>query len=52
MGELLAEFVSTESNVSLVDSAAFIKAPGGAPATGSHVLEAGHSWEVLHEMED
>ncbi len=32
MGELLAEFVSTQSNVSLVDAPGFIKAPGGAPA--------------------
>jgi fructokinase len=32
MGELLAEFVSTHADVSLVDSPGFIKAPGGAPA--------------------
>jgi fructokinase len=32
MGELLAEFVSTRGNASLVDSPGFIKAPGGAPA--------------------
>ena len=32
MGELLAEFVSTQEDVSLVDAPGFIKAPGGAPA--------------------
>ncbi len=32
MGELLVEFVSTSTNVSLADSPGFIKAPGGAPA--------------------
>jgi fructokinase len=32
MGELLAEFVATRDNVSLVDAPGFIKAPGGAPA--------------------
>lgn len=32
MGELLVEFVSTETNASLVRSPGFIKAPGGAPA--------------------
>ena len=32
MGELLVEFVSTETNASLIESAGFIKAPGGAPA--------------------
>lgn len=32
MGELLAEFVATQVNVSLADAPGFIKAPGGAPA--------------------
>jgi fructokinase len=32
MGELLAEFVSTKPNVSLVDAPGFVRAPGGAPA--------------------
>ncbi len=32
MGELLAEFVATQANVSLIDAPGFIKAPGGAPA--------------------
>ncbi|MBN1933953.1 MAG: carbohydrate kinase, partial [Anaerolineae bacterium] len=32
MGELLAEFVATQDNVSLIDAPGFIKAPGGAPA--------------------
>jgi fructokinase len=32
MGELLVEFVSTSTNVSLADAPGFIKAPGGAPA--------------------
>jgi fructokinase len=32
MGELLAEFVATQPDVSLVDAPGFIKAPGGAPA--------------------
>lgn len=32
MGELLIDFVPTESGVALVDAAAFKKAPGGAPA--------------------
>jgi fructokinase len=32
MGELLAEFVATQPNVSLADAPGFIKAPGGAPA--------------------
>jgi len=39
MGELLAEFVSVESNVSLVDSPGFIKAPGGAPANVAVALQ-------------
>jgi fructokinase len=32
MGELLVEFVSTQTNVSLAAAPGFIKAPGGAPA--------------------
>ena len=32
LGELLIDFVSTESGVSLVEAPAFQKAPGGAPA--------------------
>ncbi len=32
MGELLIDFVPTESGVALVDASAFNKAPGGAPA--------------------
>jgi fructokinase len=32
MGELLAEFVATQENVSLMEAPGFIKAPGGAPA--------------------
>lgn len=32
IGELLVEFVSTETNVSLMDAPGFVKAPGGAPA--------------------
>jgi fructokinase len=32
MGELLAEFVATQPNVSLASAPGFIKAPGGAPA--------------------
>jgi len=32
MGELLAEFVATRQNVSIVDAPGFVKAPGGAPA--------------------
>jgi fructokinase len=32
MGELLIDFVPTESGVALVDASAFKKAPGGAPA--------------------
>ena len=32
MGELLAEFVATQADVSLLDAPGFIKAPGGAPA--------------------
>lgn len=32
MGELLAEFVATQPNVSLIDAPGFVKAPGGAPA--------------------
>ena len=39
MGELLAEFVSTEENVSLVDTPGFIKAPGGAPANVAVALQ-------------
>lgn len=39
MGELLAEFVSTQANVSLVDSPGFIKAPGGAPANVAVALQ-------------
>lgn len=39
MGELLAEFVSTQANVSLVDSQGFIKAPGGAPANVAVALQ-------------
>ncbi len=32
LGELLIDFVSTESGVSLIEAATFQKAPGGAPA--------------------
>ncbi len=32
MGELLIDFVPTQSNVSLIEAPAFKKAPGGAPA--------------------
>ncbi|MBU1879095.1 MAG: hypothetical protein KJ734_09095, partial [Chloroflexi bacterium] len=32
LGELLIDFVSTESGVSLIEAPAFQKAPGGAPA--------------------
>lgn len=32
MGELLVEFVANEDNVSLANTASFVKAPGGAPA--------------------
>lgn len=32
MGQLLAEFVSTQANTTLTESPGFIKAPGGAPA--------------------
>jgi fructokinase len=32
LGELLIDFVPTQSGVSLIDAPAFIKAPGGAPA--------------------
>ncbi len=39
MGELLAEFVSTQVNVSLVDSPGFIKSPGGAPANVAVALQ-------------
>lgn len=39
MGELLAEFVSTQTNVSLVDAPGFIKAPGGAPANVAVALQ-------------
>jgi fructokinase len=39
MGELLVEHVSTASNVSLVHSPGFIKAPGGAPANVAVALQ-------------
>lgn len=39
MGELLAEFVATQANVSLVDAPGFIKAPGGAPANVAVALQ-------------
>jgi fructokinase len=39
MGELLAEFVSTQENVSLVEAPGFIKAPGGAPANVAVALQ-------------
>lgn len=39
MGELLVEFVSTQSNVSLAHSPGFIKAPGGAPANVAVALQ-------------
>ncbi len=39
MGELLAEFVATQDNVSLVDAPGFIKAPGGAPANVAVALQ-------------
>lgn len=32
LGELLIDFVSTESGVDLIDAPGFVKAPGGAPA--------------------
>jgi fructokinase len=39
MGELLAEFVATQDDVSLVDAPGFIKAPGGAPANVAGALQ-------------
>lgn len=39
MGELLVEFVSQASNVSLEDAPGFIKAPGGAPANVAVALQ-------------
>lgn len=39
MGELLAEFVATQPNVSLTDAPGFIKAPGGAPANVAVALQ-------------
>ena len=39
MGELLVEFVSTQTNVSLVHTPGFIKAPGGAPANVAVALQ-------------
>ena len=39
MGELLAEFVATRENVSLVDAPGFVKAPGGAPANVAVALQ-------------
>jgi sugar/nucleoside kinase (ribokinase family) len=39
MGELLAEFVATQPNVSLADAPGFIKAPGGAPANVAVALQ-------------
>jgi sugar/nucleoside kinase (ribokinase family) len=39
MGELLVEFVSTQSNVSLARAPGFIKAPGGAPANVAVALQ-------------
>ncbi|HMN60014.1 MAG TPA: PfkB family carbohydrate kinase, partial [Anaerolinea sp.] len=39
MGELLAEFVATQPNVSLADAPGYIKAPGGAPANVAVALQ-------------
>jgi fructokinase len=39
MGELLAEFVATQEDVSLVDAPGFVKAPGGAPANVAVALQ-------------
>ncbi|MCS7060038.1 MAG: carbohydrate kinase [Anaerolineae bacterium] len=39
MGELLVEFVSTQTNVPLAQAPGFIKAPGGAPANVAVALQ-------------
>lgn len=39
MGELLIDFVATQSNVSLADAPGFVKAPGGAPANVAVALQ-------------
>ncbi len=39
MGELLIDFVSTKSNISLAHSPGFVKAPGGAPANVAVALQ-------------
>ena len=50
LGELLIDFVSLESGVSLEQAPAFQKAPGGAPANVAVGLaKLGHELEILTE---